>query len=223
MITFERLYETAVLHKGGEKHVQVLLPHVKSKPSLIATDDAEYLSIMSRRVFRAGLKHALVDKKWPAFHKAFKDFNPLYCSMLSDEKIDELMQDATIIRHLRKVQSVRHNAAMVVIESKKHQGFGRFLADWPESEIVDLWRYFKKWGKQLGGYSGPQFLRMAGKDTFLLSQDVIAVLKAHDVITKEPTSIRDLHACQAVFNDWQEQSGRPLCEISRIVSFCAMT
>jgi len=222
MISFERLYETAVLHRGGVAAVEAYLPPVKTHAQLCDVPDNAFLSIMSRRIFRAGLKHALVDKKWPAFHEAFKDFNPLYCSMLSDDAIDELMDNTDIIRHLRKIQAVRTNAAMIVIESRKHGGFGQFLADWPSSNVVGLWRYFKKWGKQLGGMSGPQFLRMSGKDTFLLTNDVVGVLVAHGALTKPPTAMRDIQICQDVFNQWQAESGRPLCEISRIVSCCAL-
>lgn len=222
MIEFKRLYETAVIHRGGEASVENFLPRVKTAKQLCATSDAEYLSIMSRRIFRAGLKHSLVDKRWPAFEVAFKEFKPFYCSMLSDDDIDVLMQDTSIIRHLRKIQSVRANATMVVFESKKHGSFGEFLAQWPSDDIVSLWRYFKKWGKQLGGYSGPSFLRMVGKDTFFLSDDVVAVLIAHGALSKYPTAMRDLQICQNTFNQWQQESGRPLSEISRIVSFCAM-
>ena len=31
---------------------------------------------MSLRIFRAGLKHSLVDAKWPAFEEVFAGFEP---------------------------------------------------------------------------------------------------------------------------------------------------
>ncbi len=62
---------------------------------------------------------------------------------------------------------------------------------------------------------------MVGKDTFKLTRDVVAVLKNNGVIEKEPTSKADLLDVQKAFLTWQAESGRPLSEISRIVSFTA--
>jgi hypothetical protein len=57
-----------------------------------------------------------------------------------------------------------------------------------------------------------------GKDTFLLSQDVEAYLRAYQVIDGGLTSQGSLKKIQAQFNDWQQQSGRSLQQISQIVS-----
>ena len=121
-----------------------------------------------------------------------------------------------------KIKSIRDNAQFLRHTSQDHQGFGKFLAEWPVENIVELWWELKKKGKQLGGMSGAAFLRMVGKDTFLLTNDVIAVLKNERVVEKTPTSKRDMLAAQAAFLTWREQSQRSLCEISRIVS-CAAT
>lgn len=223
MIAFADLYAAAVIHKGGEQNVEEGLPEVTSAEHLRAITDAEYLSLLSRRVFRAGLKHSLVDAKWPAFEKAFNGFDPYYCAMLSDDDLDELMANKEIIRHLGKIKSVRENAQFVVNQSKESGGFGCFVADWPEDAVVQFWWHLKKYGKQLGGGSGAAFMRMVGKDTFLLTNDVLAVLRAHGVLVqavpKVPASQRDLLAIQDAFIAWKAQSGRPFCEISRILSY----
>lgn len=221
MISFARLLKTATLHKGGKKQVQSLLPDYLSNEELIQQSDAFYLNTMSRRIFRAGLKHSVVDAKWPAFEKAFKAFNPLACAYLNDDDINTLMQDTSIIRHLGKIRAVRTNANMIYHLSEEYGGFGTFLANWRSDEIVELWIRFKKEGAQLGGLSGPRFLRMAGKDSFVLTDDVVSVLKAHDILNKNPTSQRDLRDAQAAFNQWHKESGLPYCHMSRIVSFTA--
>ena len=71
----------------------------------------------------------------------------------------------------------------------------------------------------MGGNSGPYFLRMVGKDTFILTDDVVAALKAQGVIDKKPTAKRDLQKVQEAFNQWQAESGRPLSQISRLLSY----
>ena len=59
---------------------------------------------------------------------------------------------------------------------------------------------------------------MAGKDTFVLSDDVVAASVAQDIVTKRPTSQRDLALVQEAFNAWQAQSGRPLCQLSMLLA-----
>jgi 3-methyladenine DNA glycosylase Tag len=70
----------------------------------------------------------------------------------------------------------------------------------------------------MGGLSAPSFLRMAGKDTFMPSRDVVAALVAQKIISKQPTSQRDLAAVQEAFNRWRAQSGRPLCQLSMLLA-----
>ena len=221
MRSFAEIYATACLHKGGEKHVEANLPKAKSADMLIRTSDAEYLSAMSRRIFRAGLKHEMVDAKWPAFEEVFNGFDPFYCSMLNDEQIEALMADKRIIRHLGKIKSVRANGAFIRQLLEKYKSFGEFLVQWRDDDVVGLWLELKKQATQMGGMSGAAFLRMVGKDTFLLTRDVVAVLMNEQVVTKTPTSKKDLLATQDAFNLWREETGRPYCELSRIVSYTA--
>jgi len=62
---------------------------------------------------------------------------------------------------------------------------------------------------------------MVGKDTFVLTKDVVAVFIREGVVEKEPKSQRDLKAAQDAFNLWRSECGRDMCEISRIVSYTA--
>ncbi len=218
MRSFADLYATAVLHKGGEQALERLLPQCLSAVELAKKSDAELLSTLSLRVFQAGLKHDLVAAKWPAFEQVFQRFDPYYCAMLSDEALELALSNRNLIRHLGKLKSIRHNAQMVREVAAQHGSFGQFLAAWPVTDLVGLWAYLKKYGAQLGGLSGARFLRMAGKDTFVLTDDVVAVLKAEGLVSKVPTSQRDLLLVQEQFNVWHSESGRPMCHISRIVS-----
>ncbi len=196
----------------------MLGPAPLSSDELTATSDDRLFSDMTRRVFRAGLKHSLVDSKWPAFEAAFFGFEPRTVSLLSDEQIEKMMQNEALIRHLGKLKAARVNALMVSELSEQKGGFGRFLADWPVTDIVSLWALLKKEGSQLGGNSGAYFLRMVGKDTFMLTDDVVTALKAQGVIDKKPTAQRDLKLVQQAFNQWHEESDRPLCQISRLLA-----
>jgi len=214
------LYQHALEQKGGAKALEGLLVLPKTAVQLAQVSDSQYLSDLCRRVFRAGLKHSMVDAKWPAFEKEFFDFSPEKLVLFSDELLDKAMQNKKLIRHWGKIKSIRQNALMVREASRINSGFGRFLADWPEDEIISLWRYLARQGAHLGGNSAAYFLRMAGKDTFILTRDVVGALVAQGIIRKHPTSKADLAAVQDAFNGWREQSGRPLCQLSRMLAFC---
>ncbi|WP_299182792.1 DNA-3-methyladenine glycosylase I [uncultured Neptuniibacter sp.] len=218
MKSFKWIYEHVQEHRAGED-IEMLLPQPLAASELAKVADDRILSDMMRRVFRSGLKHSLVDAKWPEFEKAFYGFDPDKISLMSDEQLEALMQNEKLIRHWGKIKSARVNALMVTEFARQHSGFAAFLADWPGDKIIDLWALLKKQGSQLGGNSGAYFLRMVGKDTFILTDDVVAALKAQGVIEKKPTAKRDLQKVQESFNQWQQESGRPLCQISRLLSY----
>ncbi|RRJ84447.1 DNA-3-methyladenine glycosylase I [Aestuariirhabdus litorea] len=213
MERFERIRERA-LERWGEGELVQRLPRVSTDDELVSLSDSDYLSAITRRIFRAGLKHSLVDSKWPAFEEALWGFKPEALALLSEEQIDQLMQNRDLIRHRGKLRTVPVNAQMVLDIAAEHGSVGRFLAQWPCNDITGLWRWLAKRGAHLGGSSGAAFLRMVGKDTFMLSNDVVTALKAQGVVDKAPTSQRDLALVQQAFNGWQAQCGRPLSEIS---------
>ena len=76
MARFAPILARALKRTGGEAKLEAQLPKPTSAKALAALNDDRYLSQMSLRVFRAGLKHSLVDSKWPAFEEAFHGFVP---------------------------------------------------------------------------------------------------------------------------------------------------
>src|ERR1051326_1606108 len=92
---------TAILDAARTRHgsaaLEARLPTPKTLDQLKATPDDRYLSQMSLRVFRAGLKHSLVDAKWPAFEEVFLGFDPRRVRAMSDEALEALMGDSRLI------------------------------------------------------------------------------------------------------------------------------
>jgi 3-methyladenine DNA glycosylase Tag len=218
MPAFAPILKRATKRAGGEAALEKLLPKPKSARQLKAVADDRYFSLMSLRVFQAGLKHSMVEAKWPAFEEVFLGFEPRRVAALPDEAIEKLMGDKRLIRHWGKLRATHHNAAAFVALSEGSGGFGAYLADWPGDDTVGLWRDITGRFKQLGGNSGPYFLRMAGKDTFLLTQDVVRALEKAGVCEGKPTSKAALKAVQAAFNAWAQESNRPLCQLSRLLA-----
>ncbi len=218
MTDFETILAAARARAGGEAALEQRLPMPKSPDELRAVGDDRYLSLMSLRVFRAGLKHSMVDAKWPAFEDAFHGFQPRRIQAMNDEDMDVLMGDRRLIRHGGKLRSVRDNAAAIALLARETGGMGAYLADWPGSRIVELWADLAKRFKQMGGNSGPYFLRMAGKDTFLLTGDVVRALNRWGAVEGTPKGKAARRLVQEAFNRWAEESGRPLCQLSMILA-----
>lgn len=219
MTSFKALYKLAAANHGGNEMLEARLPSAATPKQLVAQTDDRYLSMMTRCVFRAGFVWRVIDKKWPGFEKAFANFNPLAVAHFSDERLEELGQDTSIVRNFTKIVAVRNNAMYVLDRQHSHGSFGKFIAEWPEDNITGLWLELKKQGCRLGGNSGPNMLRHMGKDTFLLTQDVCDALVNQGFMEKfSPTAQRDLKRVEQVFNDLRAESGRSLCEISRILA-----
>ncbi len=214
---FSTIFEAAATRHGAAA-VEARLPQPKSPAELAATSDDRYLSQMSLRLFRAGLKHSLVDAKWPAFEEAFFGFDPRRVRAMPDESLEALLGNARLIRHWGKLKAVRDNAAAMLTVAEEHKSFGAWIAAWPGDDIVGLWEVLAKRFSQMGGNSGPSFLRMVGKDTFVLSPSVVAALKRWAGIAAPAKNRADRLAAQACFNAWAAESGRPLCHLSLILA-----
>src|SRR5437773_456436 len=202
----------------GAPALEARLTQPRSAGELKALTDDRYLSQMELRIFRAGLKHSLVDAKWPAFEEVFGSFEPRQVRAMSDEALEALLTDRRLIRHWGKLKSVRDNAAAMIAIAEEHGSFGAWLADWPGTNIVELWEALAKRFSQMGGNSGPSFLRMVGKDTFILTYAVTAALKHWGAVDAPPKNRKDRAAVQSCFNAWAAETGRPLCQLSLILA-----
>ena len=185
---------------------------------LQAIRDDRYLAEMTKSVFRSGFVWKIIENKWPGFEAAFHNFDVTACAMLSEEEQEQLGLDTRIVRHAKKIQSVPRNAAFILSVREEAGSFGNFIARWPDDDFVGLWDQLKVRGDRLGGQTGRYFLRFVGKDTPLMSPDVVRALVVQGVVDKAPTSKRALAQVQAAFNAWRDESGRPLCQISRVLS-----
>lgn len=219
MTPFDEIEEAAIERLGDRATLESRLVRPEPPESLAMIGDDRYLSVMCRRIFRAGLTHRLVDARWPAFEIAFDDFDLAQVAALSDDDLKRLAQDESLIRHRRKIAAVRDNAIAMQAIVDEFGSMGFWLAEWPEEEIVDLWAELRKRFTQLGGNSGPRFLRMAGKDTWLATDWVIKALAYWGLYEGKATSQRDRQTIQTVFNRYADQTDRPLCQISQILSF----
>lgn len=218
-LSYPWLYDTVRARFESDEAMEAFLPQALEHDELARKGNDRYLSAMTQRIFHAGMQHSVVDAKWPAFEEVFAGFDPKRMVLLSDADIEFHMQNPRIVRHRAKLQTIPRNAQFILdLCQEENSSFGRFIAAWPSTDIISLWRFLAKQGARLGGWSGAGFLRLAGKDTFLLTSHVVARLVAAGVIDKAPSTQAQLQAVQNAFNVLQEDSGRPLCQLSSMLA-----
>jgi 3-methyladenine DNA glycosylase Tag len=218
---FKTIRARAAKRKGSEAKLDALLPKVMGKAALARTPDHRILSDMAKRIFSAGFAWSVIEKKWPGFEEAFLGFEPKRLRAQPDEFWEKLASDARIVRNAQKIMAVRANAAFIDEIAREHGSFAKFLAEWPATDQVGLLDLLAKRGARLGGGTGQYFLRFIGKDSFVLSKDVVACLRDAGLdIAESPTSKKDLRKVQDQFNAWADETGLSLTHLSRI---CAMS
>ena len=218
MKSFDKIEAMAGKHHGGPKGITSVLKQWQVDTNLTAKKDAQFLAGMAKAVFSSGFSWEVIEKKWTGFEAAFDNFEPKKVAAYDDDKIDALLKDTRIVRNGAKIMATIENARFVAATAKQHGSFGKFLANWPVTDQVGLMDYLKKNASRLGGSTCQYFLRFEGWDAFILSGDVVKALIREGVVSKEPTSKKDLAAVQAAFNTWRTQGRRPVREISRILA-----
>ncbi|NQY64540.1 MAG: DNA-3-methyladenine glycosylase I [Alteromonadaceae bacterium] len=219
--SFDNLYQRAATRKGGAKALNLLLGKREGEVDQVLANlkDDRILSAMTKKIFQSGFVWRVVENKWPNFEESFFNFNIEKILMMPEEMLEKKAQDPKIIRNYNKVKTIKANAQMMFEQQQNGCSFAQFLADWPSADIISLWAYLKKNGQRLGGNTGPYALRTLGKDTFLLTRDIEAYFRAHDIISGGIQSKTSLTAIQQSFNAWQQECDLSLSQLSRLVAF----
>ena len=230
--SFKSLYQRAADRKGGTQALELLLgkrilgkkllDDNAAEQSISQLTDDRVLAAFTKQIFKSGFVWRVVENKWPDFEEQFFNFSIEKMLMMPEEMLERKAADPKIIRNYNKVKTIKANAQMIFdITLDKDISFAQFINDWPSEDIIGLWAYLKKHGQRLGGNTGPYALRLLGKDTFILSSDVEAYLRAQQIIDGGLQSKKSLTAIQAFFNNLQKQSGYNLTQLSRLIAFAS--
>lgn len=223
MESFQKIYQRACERKGGEQALTLLLGEGNQDHLLKHLSDDRLLSAFTKKIFQSGFVWRVVENKWPNFEESFFNFDIEKILMMPEEMLERKASDPKIIRNFNKVKTIKANAQMIFDvqqnDSAEYNNFAEFIACWPSEDIIGLWTYLKKHGQRLGGNTGPYALRALGKDTFILSRDVEAYFRAHDLISGGIQTKSSLAAIQKSFNQWQHQSDFSLSQLSRLIAY----
>lgn len=100
-------------------------------------DDATLFEFLLLETFQAGLSWITILNKRDNFRKAFDDFDYKKIAQYSDYKIQELLQDAGIIRNKLKVYSAVTNAQNFIKIQEEFGSFSTYIWAFVDHKPID--------------------------------------------------------------------------------------
>jgi 3-methyladenine DNA glycosylase Tag len=135
---------------------------MKAPVQITPTKLADYLEVLSKAVFEAGMNWQIIEAKWPGFREAFDQFEPATIAAYGPDDFDRLLADLRIIRNARKVEATIHNAGAMLAAETEFGSFGKYLEKMRpfDSQLADM----KKRFKHVGNFGVYYFLWVVGED-----------------------------------------------------------
>jgi len=104
-------------------------------------DDRKFFEFIVLDSFQAGLSWATILRKRENFRTAFDDFNPALIAGYQAEKINELLNNAGIIRNRAKINATVKNARAFLEVQKEFGTFDRYIWQFVGGKpIVNRWK-----------------------------------------------------------------------------------
>ena len=220
MQKFATIYHRAAERYGGEEALEAKLSGPTYGDAAIGEkSDAQWLGEFTKRIFQAGFNWKVVENKWDGFEAAFWNFKPSRCARIDFDDMESLTSNAAIVRNPKKIKTVTINAQMILDMAEQSGSADAFIRGWPSDDYIGLLTHLNKHGSHLGANTASYALRFSGVPSFILSKDVTAALIHAGIIDKPATSKTAKRAVQATFNQWGNESGRSLTDISRILAY----
>jgi hypothetical protein len=117
---------------------------------------SDYLEVMTRAVFQAGLSWASIGKHWTQYREAFDGFDPEKVARYTEGDVDRLMRSDGVLHSARKIRATLANAAAILEAQRHHNGFAAYLRSFPD--YAALAADFKKRFKFMGDMNVWYFL-----------------------------------------------------------------
>ena len=103
-------------------------------------DDQKHFEFMVLDAFQAGLSWAIVLNKREGFRKAFENFEIVKVAQFDEDKIQQLLLDASIIRNQQKIRATINNAKRFLEIQNEFGSFDKYI--W---QFTDFKTKVNKW------------------------------------------------------------------------------
>lgn len=107
-------------------------------------DDIHLFEMLILEGAQAGLSWETVLKRRSGYRKAFHQFDPKKVARMTDDELDRLLQDPSIIRNRLKVYAARLNAQVFLEIQKEFGSFDRYLWGYVKDRpLINHWKKFE--------------------------------------------------------------------------------
>ena len=100
-------------------------------------DDDKLFEFLILETFQAGLSWYTILKKRENFRKAFDNFDYKKVAQYDEEKVQELLQDAGIIRNKLKVRGTISNAIAFMEVQKEFGSFSKYIWNFTDEKPIE--------------------------------------------------------------------------------------
>ncbi len=104
-------------------------------------DDRTHFEFLILEGAQAGLSWSTILKKREGYRQAFADFDVKKVSRYSQEKLDDLLIDPSIVRNKLKIKSAVNNAILFQDVQKEFESFSNYIWSFVKNEpIINKWK-----------------------------------------------------------------------------------
>ncbi|HEY8315193.1 MAG TPA: DNA-3-methyladenine glycosylase I [Candidatus Baltobacteraceae bacterium] len=117
--------------------------------TLVPARLGEYLEVMTRAVFQAGLSWRGIALHWDAYRREFADFDAQAVAAFADDDVDRLMHAEGVLHSSRKIRATIENAKAMLELDRRPDGFAGYLRGFRSYDVLvaDLRKHFKFMGE----------------------------------------------------------------------------
>ncbi len=121
----------------------------------------DYLEVMTKAVFQAGVSWAQIDNSWQSYCDAFEQWDIHKVAAFKEKDIERLMEYPGVMHSKKKIVGTIKNANVIIELDKEFNGFKNYLGS--KSSFAELSKDMKKRFSFLGELSAYYFLFRVGE------------------------------------------------------------
>ena len=148
-------------------------------------DDQKHFEFLILEGAQAGLSWETILKRRDGYRKAFKNFDPVKVDRMTDQELEKLLKNPSIIRNRLKVFSARKNARVFLAIQKEHGSFDKYVWEFVGGKPI------------INAHKNPSDVPSTSKESYALSKD----LKKHGMSFVGSTIIYAYMQATGLIND----------------------
>jgi len=129
-------------HCFGVRVSQLLSDYHDKEWGVPVHDDSRLFEILCLEVSQAGLSWELILKKREGYRNQFHQFNPNLVVRMTDGELEQILSSDSIVRHRRKIFSIRSNAKTFLEIQEQFQTFDAYVWRYVDNHpILNRWKH----------------------------------------------------------------------------------